>query len=52
MRSITEYQSRIRSVRSSTSSATGLIDGEELMIMKESDGMDIVDSGAAAGNKS
>jgi chaperonin GroES len=28
------------------------IDGEELMIMKESDVMGIVDSGAAAGNKS
>ena len=27
------------------------IDGEELMIMKESDVMGIVDSGAAAGNK-
>jgi chaperonin GroES len=28
------------------------IDGEELMIMKESDVMGIVDSGAAAGNES
>ena len=28
------------------------IDGEELMIMKESDVMGIIDSGAAAGNKS
>ena len=28
------------------------IDGEELMIMKESDIMGIIDSGAAAGNKS
>ena len=28
------------------------IDSEELMIMKESDVMGIVDSGAAAGNKS
>ena len=28
------------------------IDGEELMIMKESDVMGIVDSGTAAGNKS
>jgi chaperonin GroES len=28
------------------------IDGEELMIMKESDVMGIVDSGAAVGNKS
>ena len=28
------------------------MDGEELMIMKESDVMGIVDSGAAAGNKS
>ena len=28
------------------------IDGEELMIMEESDVMGIVDSGAAAGNKS
>jgi chaperonin GroES len=28
------------------------IDGEELMIMKESDVVGIVDSGAAAGNKS
>jgi chaperonin GroES len=27
------------------------IDGEELMIMKESDVMGIIDSGAAAGNK-
>jgi chaperonin GroES len=28
------------------------IDGEELMIMKESDVMGIIDSGAAAGNRS
>ena len=28
------------------------IDGEELIIMKESDIMGIIDSGAAAGNKS
>ena len=28
------------------------LDGEELMIMKESDVMGIIDSGAAAGNKS
>ena len=27
------------------------IDGEELMIMKESDVMGLIDSGAAAGNK-